>query len=175
MVSISGQPSPTDIENKPWKHFALPFTVSRHKQAYSYTLQLWARSSFYHHGILVLSLALHLRKLRYKEQNCSPKIIIQPLSDCKGIWTQVGCLCTHHMILPSDTSTSISVCWVNWINKLRASQVVLVIKNLPANAGDLRDNVLIPGSRRSSGGGHGNPLQYSGESNGQRNLAGYSP
>ena len=39
-----------------------------------------------------------------------------------------------------------------------ASQVVLVVKNLPANAGDMD---LIPGSERSPGGGHGNPLQYS--------------
>ena len=36
-----------------------------------------------------------------------------------------------------------------------------MVKNLPANAGDLRDQALIPGSGRSSGGGHGNPLQYS--------------
>ena len=42
-----------------------------------------------------------------------------------------------------------------------ASQVVLVVKNLPANAGDIRDVGLIPGSGRSPGGGHGNPLQYS--------------
>ena len=39
-----------------------------------------------------------------------------------------------------------------------ASQVVLVVKNLPANAGDVG---LIPGSGRSPGGGHGNLLQYS--------------
>ena len=37
----------------------------------------------------------------------------------------------------------------------------LVIKNLPANAGDIRDTGSIPGSGRSPGGGHGNPLQYS--------------
>ena len=43
----------------------------------------------------------------------------------------------------------------------RASQVGLVVKNLSANAGDLRDLGLIPGSGRSPGGGHGNPLQYS--------------
>ena len=43
----------------------------------------------------------------------------------------------------------------------RASQVGLVVKNLSANAGDLRDLALIPGSGRSPGGGHGNPLQYS--------------
>ena len=33
-------------------------------------------------------------------------------------------------------------------------------KNLPVNAGDRRDMGLIPGSGRSPGGGHGNPLQY---------------
>ena len=47
----------------------------------------------------------------------------------------------------------------------RASQVVLVVKNLPANAGDVRDVSLIPGSERSPGGGNGNPLQYSGLGN----------
>ena len=42
-----------------------------------------------------------------------------------------------------------------------ASQVVLVVKNPPANAGDVREVGLILGSGRSPGGGHGNPLQYS--------------
>ena len=45
--------------------------------------------------------------------------------------------------------------------KLQASQVALVVKNLSANAGNLRDADLISGSGRSPGGGHGNPLQYS--------------
>ena len=36
-----------------------------------------------------------------------------------------------------------------------------MVKNLPANAEDLRDVGLIPGSGRSPGGGHGNSLQYS--------------
>ena len=44
---------------------------------------------------------------------------------------------------------------------IRASQVVLVVKNLPANAGEVGDVGLIPGSGRSPGGGHGKPLQYS--------------
>ena len=39
--------------------------------------------------------------------------------------------------------------------------MVLVVKNPLANAGDERDTGSIPGSDRSSGGGHGNPLQYS--------------
>ena len=42
-----------------------------------------------------------------------------------------------------------------------ASQVVLVVKDLPARAGDERDAGSIPGLGRSPGGGHGNPLQYS--------------
>ena len=42
-----------------------------------------------------------------------------------------------------------------------ASQVALVVKNPPANAGDIRDGSLIPGSGRFPGGGHGNPFQYS--------------
>ena len=36
-----------------------------------------------------------------------------------------------------------------------------MIKNLPANAGDIRDAGSIPGLGRSPGEGHGNPLQYS--------------
>ena len=43
----------------------------------------------------------------------------------------------------------------------RAFQEVLVVKNLPANAGDVGDSGLIPGSGRSPGGGNGNLLQYS--------------
>ena len=39
--------------------------------------------------------------------------------------------------------------------------MALVTKNLPANAGDTRDSGSIPGSGRSPGGEHGNPLQYS--------------
>ena len=44
---------------------------------------------------------------------------------------------------------------------LWASQVALVVKNLPANAGDIRDMGSIPGLGRSPGGGHSNSLQYS--------------
>ena len=42
-----------------------------------------------------------------------------------------------------------------------APQVVLVIQNPPADAGDIKDMGSIPESGRSPGGGHGNPLQYS--------------
>ena len=42
-----------------------------------------------------------------------------------------------------------------------ASQVALLVKNLPTTAGDIRDMSSIPGSERPPGRGHGNPLQYS--------------
>ena len=45
--------------------------------------------------------------------------------------------------------------------KERASQMALVVKNPPANAGELRDAGSVPGSGRYPGGEHVNPLQYS--------------
>ena len=56
-----------------------------------------------------------------------------------------------------------------------ASEMELVLKEPPANAGDIRDTGSIHGLGRSSGGGHGNPLQYSCLENphGQRSLAVY--
>ena len=58
-----------------------------------------------------------------------------------------------------------------------ASQVVVVVKNLPANEGDVRVAGSVPGSERSPRRGHGNPLHDNlpGGSHGQRSLAGYSP
>ena len=46
------------------------------------------------------------------------------------------------------------------MKKYDGSQVVLVVKNLPASAGDVRDTGSIPYSGRSPGGGHDNSLQY---------------
>ena len=43
--------------------------------------------------------------------------------------------------------------------------MALVVKNPPANAGDIRDEGSIPESERSPGGGNGNPLQYSRQEN----------
>ena len=72
-------------------------------------------------------------------------------------------VCIRELTLPEERS--------------EASWVVLVVKNLPANAGDVRDGGLIPGSGRSPGRGHGKPLQYSCLENphGQRRLACYNP
>ena len=63
-----------------------------------------------------------------------------------------------------------------WV-EAAAFQMVLVVKNLPASAGDIRDASLIPGSgrfpwRRAL---QPTPVFLPGESHGQRSLAGYSP
>ena len=47
---------------------------------------------------------------------------------------------------------------IEYINVYIASQVVLLVKNPPADSGDITDVGLIPGSGRSPGGGNGNPL-----------------
>ena len=62
------------------------------------------------------------------------------------------CLVYH----PEKTYKKYSVRQLCW-----GFQEVLVVENPPANAGNIRDKGVIPGSGRSPGGGHGNPLQYS--------------
>ena len=60
--------------------------------------------------------------------------------------------------------------WDYWSSEVA---LVVVVMNLPASAGSVRDTSSIPGSGRSPGGQHGNPLQYSCLESpyGQRNLA----
>ena len=51
-----------------------------------------------------------------------------------------------------------------------------MVKNPPANVGDVRDVGLIPRSGRSPGEGYGTtPIFFPGEFHGQRSMAGYSP
>ena len=54
---------------------------------------------------------------------------------------------------PLQMATIICIYW--------ASQVALVVKNWPANAGNITDVGSVPGLARSPGGRNGNPLQYS--------------
>ena len=65
--------------------------------------------------------------------------------------------------LPADSRFPISssVKFRMYLLYIGASQVVLVVKNTPGNAGNVRDSGSIPGSGRSPGGGHGNRLQCS--------------
>ena len=67
------------------------------------------------------------------------------------------CIYTHTYMYTCSYSCVLYVycIYVVWVSKM-----VIVVKNLPTN-GDSRDTASIPGSGRSPGGGHGNPLQYS--------------
>ena len=71
--------------------------------------------------------------------------------------------------IKGNIEVKITLKWVKYNNvltytyysSLGASQVALVVKNPPANAGDIRDQGLIPGLERSPAGGNSNPFQYS--------------
>ena len=56
-----------------------------------------------------------------------------------------------------------------------ASQVVLVVKDLPASAGDIRDPGMIPGETPWRRAWQPTPVFLPGEARGQRSLVGYSP
>ena len=58
-------------------------------------------------------------------------------------------------------SLTVTEPWEMFRNSLVGNPGGAAVKNLPASAGDVRDAGSIPGSGRSPGGGHGNPLQYS--------------
>ena len=66
--------------------------------------------------------------------------------------------------MPVFTENSMSMTYGSFCKEVMTFQGFLgssAVKNLPADTGDERDSGLIPGSGRSLGGGHGNPLQYS--------------
>ena len=61
---------------------------------------------------------------------------------------------------PWDCKESDTTEQFHWHWRKGASQGTLVVKNLLANAGDIRDVGSVPGSGRSPGEGHDNSLQY---------------
>ena len=75
--------------------------------------------------------------------------------------------CIVHWVAKSHDSATFTFTGSGHVNiglytaPVWAPQVALVVKNLPANARDIRDVGLIPGSGRSPGEGHFYPLQYS--------------
>ena len=71
------------------------------------------------------------------------------------------CIGSEVILMTNVFMDFLSCCLIDSSHSTTASQVVLVVKNLPASAGDIRDTGLIPVSGRSPGGGHDNPLQYS--------------
>ena len=67
----------------------------------------------------------------------------------------------HYEILKDNVTLSLVCLYNPGYTQGRACQVVLVVKNLPADAGDTGDRSSIPGSGRSPGEVNGYPLQYS--------------
>ena len=80
-----------------------------------------------------------------------------------------------------ETNQNVHPWMDSWIDKRKsmhstqASQVAPVVKNLPANTGDVGDAGSIPGLGICPGGGRGNPPFLPGESHGWRSLVGYGP
>ena len=71
--------------------------------------------------------------------------------------------CTEIGVLQSMGSQRVGYYWVTELNwtESEASQMVLMVKNWLANAGNIADSGSIPGSGRCPGGGHGRQLHYS--------------
>ena len=70
---------------------------------------------------------------------------------------------THCIMSAYDCVYKYSVLYLVFSFSIQCGYIwgFLVVKNLPANAGDVRDLGLIPGSGRSPGETHGNPFQDS--------------
>ena len=92
---------------------------------------------------------------------------------CWGRWRRhTSCHCEDFRLLfwdgkPLDGCCRM-VCWeadstmkISILEDFQGRWLMLAVKNPPANAGDIRDVGFTPGSGRSPGGGHSNPLQYS--------------
>ena len=77
------------------------------------------------------------------------QILTLPFSTCVWLWAS-----------PLTFQDSVYL-YVKWGYGAMPSRVILVVKNLLANEGDVRDMGSIPGSGRSPGGGHGHLLQHS--------------
>ena len=102
----------------------------------------------------------------------SPSVV--PISSClqsfpplgsfplSQLFASCGQIVGSFSISPSSEYSGLIFFRIDWFYLLaiQGTAVALAVKKLPANAGDLRDKGLIPGSGRSLGGGHGNPLQY---------------
>ena len=81
---------------------------------------------------------------------CNPTRLFCPC-DSPGMNTGVGC---HALLQGIFLTQGLN----SHLLYLLHCQVAVVVKNLPAKARDLRDVSSVPGSGRSPGGGHGNPL-----------------
>ena len=89
---------------------------------------------------------------------CSKKLFSVPWDYVYLSWNWHICGCAWWC---SNSWMLHPFCVWHEFDEKRASQVTLVVKNSPGNAGNVRDAGSIPGSGRSPGVGNGTPLQYS--------------
>jgi len=82
-------------------------------------------------------------------------VVIYTSSWCA--WKFLLPTCQHYLLTNNHQTHICNLLW--------ASQVALVVKNLSANAGDIRDQGSIPGLGRSPDEGNNNPLKYSCQEN----------
>ena len=105
-------------------------------------------------GVFSNELALHIRWPKYWSFRISPfsddSGLISFMLDWLDLLAVQGTF-QHHSLEASGLQCSAFFGFPRWC----------VVKNLPASAGDIRDAGSIPGSGRSPGGRHGNPLWYS--------------
>ena len=156
----------------PWQKFWPFLTLLSMKYPFRFSPCLFIYGSMY---IGIVSSLIHLGP------NYSPCSYLSSHNDISRFfsWAHAYLPCSFHWLCRFHCMTGLE------LNQfpIKASSksfaalwVALVVKNLPANAGDMRDNSLIPGLGRLPGGGHSNPLVFlPGESHGQRCLMGYSP
>ena len=103
----------------------------------------------------------NINKWSYFFKSQSPNSLsIQPISQSYADLLKIP-LWSHRSTTSPLTPTACQSPIIPHCRQNQASQVMLVVKNPPANTGRLRDTGLIPESGRSPGGGHGNPLQSS--------------
>ena len=139
---------------------------------------IWAANIFFHptdYPFTLLVISFDVQFLILLEFNVSfIIIIIVLLVSCTRNHCWVQCHEAYPICFPSFFFLNWSCYWHITLCKFniqvmiwymyilqQASQVVLVVKKSPADRGDVRDVGSIPGSRRSPGGEHDNPLQYS--------------
>ena len=141
---------------------------SRHLPIYSsiFLIVSWAKQRFKHVILLfnILSWLPATFRIKYKFLRMVYKPLLCP-PPCPNPAQSSFCLFTGlfsrcRFFLQTLRHISRDLFVIRWTLH-GASLMAQRVKNPPASAGDVRDLGLIPGSGRSSGGEHGNPLQYS--------------
>ena len=128
----------------------------------------WSTPDFPDHHQLPELAQTHVYRVGDGHPTISSSIV--PFSSCPQFFSESGSFPVSQFFTSGGQSIGASALvlpmsiqdWLCWgLHKNWASQMVPVVKNLTANARDIRDAGSLPGSGRFPGEGHGNPLQHS--------------